>query len=154
MAVQIEAYNKQYGTKYNYITPCNLYSEYDNFENDRKMHFITALLKKIKTCTGELNLLGTGKPLRQFMYAGDLASIIKLTIEKDITENFNVAYPENHSINDLAKWTTGTDARQAAALAAATRRRHELRATGARRPPHRQPRLLASLSVLQMAAAL
>ncbi len=108
LAVQIEAYNKQYGTKYNYITPCNLYSEYDNFENDKKMHFITALLKKIKTCTGELNLLGTGKPLRQFMYAGDLASIIKLTIEKDITENFNVAYPENYSIDDLAKKALGS----------------------------------------------
>ena len=108
LAVQIEAYNKQYGTKYNYITPCNLYSEYDNFENDKKMHFITALLKKIKTCTGELNLLGTGKPLRQFMYAGDLASIIKLTIEKDITETFNVAYPENYSIDDLAKKALGS----------------------------------------------
>ena len=34
LAVQIEAYNKQYGTAYNYITPCNLYSEYDNFDNE------------------------------------------------------------------------------------------------------------------------
>tara|TARA_R110000824_G_scaffold103641_1_gene246222 strand:- start:1165 stop:2055 length:891 start_codon:yes stop_codon:yes gene_type:complete len=104
LAVQIEAYNKQYGTEYNYITPCNLYSEYDNFENDKKMHFITALLKKIKTSDGQfINLLGTGKPLRQFMYAGDLARIIKLTIEKDVTESFNIAYPKNQSINELAE---------------------------------------------------
>tara|TARA_R100000388_G_C7226536_1_gene152084 strand:- start:83 stop:967 length:885 start_codon:yes stop_codon:yes gene_type:complete len=108
LAVQIEAYNKQYGTKYNYITPCNLYSEYDNFDNDKKMHFITALLKKIKTSNGELNLLGTGKPLRQFMYAGDLAKIIKLTIENDVTESFNIAYPENQSINDLAEKALGS----------------------------------------------
>lgn len=108
LAVQIEAYNKQYGTKYNYITPCNLYSEYDNFDNDKKMHFITALLKKIKTSNGELNLLGTGKPLRQFMYAGDLAKVIKLTIENDITESFNIAYPENQSINDLAEKALGS----------------------------------------------
>ena len=34
MAVQTEAYNKQYGTKWNYIIPCNLFSELDNFENE------------------------------------------------------------------------------------------------------------------------
>ena len=105
LAVQIDAYNKQYGTKYNYLTPCNLYSEYDNFNNENKMHFITALLKKIKTSDGELNLLGTGKPLRQFMYAGDLARVIKKVIDKDITDSFNVAPPYNKSINDMAKNT-------------------------------------------------
>lgn len=102
LAVQIEAYNKQYGTKYNYLTPCNLYSEYDNFNNENKMHFMTALLKKIKTSEGELNLLGTGKPLRQFMYAGDLARIIKEVIDNDITDSFNVATSENLSINEMA----------------------------------------------------
>lgn len=108
LAVQIEAYNKQYNTKYNYITPCNLYSEYDNFNNDKKMHFITALLKKIKTSDNELNLLGTGKPLRQFMYAGDLARIIKEMIDKNVYENFNIAYPKNQTIHELAKKALGT----------------------------------------------
>ena len=102
LAVQIDAYNKQYGTKYNYLIPCNLYSEYDNFNNENKMHFMTALLKKIKTSDGELNLLGTGKPLRQFMYAGDLARIIKEVIDNDITNSFNVATSENLSINEMA----------------------------------------------------
>jgi len=107
LAVQTDAYNKQYGTKYNYLIPCNLYSEHDNFEHGQKMHFITALLKKIKDSDKELNLLGTGKPLRQFMYAGDLARVIKEVIDKDITENFNVACRENHSIDELAKKTLG-----------------------------------------------
>ena len=105
LAVQIEAYNTQYGTKYNYLTPCNLYSEYDNFDNKNKMHFITALLKKIKMSKETLNLLGTGKPLRQFMYAGDFARVIKEVIDKDITDSFNVAPPHNKSINDMAKNT-------------------------------------------------
>ena len=102
LAVQINAYNKQYGTKYNYLIPCNLYSEYDNFDNESKMHFMTALLKKIKSSNKTLKLLGTGKPLRQFMYAGDLARIIKEVIDKDITNSFNVATPENLSIDKMA----------------------------------------------------
>jgi len=102
MVVQIDAYNKQYNTEYNYLTPCNLYSEHDNFNNESKMHFMTALLKKIKSSTNTLNLLGTGKPLRQFMYAGDLARVIKEVIDKDITDSFNVATSENLSINEMA----------------------------------------------------
>jgi len=102
LAVQIDAYNKQYNTKYNYLIPCNLYSEYDNFNKDKKMHFITALLKKIKSSEQILNLLGTGKPLRQFMYAGDLAKVIKKVIDNNITDSFNVATPENLSIDEMA----------------------------------------------------
>ena len=102
LAVQIDAYNKQYSTKYNYLIPCNLYSEYDNFNNESKMHFMTALLKKIKLSNKTLKLLGTGKPLRQFMYAGDLARIIKEVIDKDITNSFNVATSENLSIDKMA----------------------------------------------------
>jgi len=104
LAVQIDAYNKQFGTKYNYLIPCNLYGDYDNLHNESKMHFITALLNKIKNAKdNKLNLLGTGKPLRQFMYAGDLAKIIKEVIDKDITESFNVAPDFNYSINEMAE---------------------------------------------------
>ena len=103
LAVQVDAYNKQYGTKYNYLIPCNLYSELDNFEHGTKMHFMTALLNKIKNAKGTLKLLGTGKPLRQFMYSGDLARVIKEVVDKDIIESFNVAPNYNHSINNMAE---------------------------------------------------
>ena len=108
LAVQIDAYNTQYGTQWNYLIPCNLYSEYDNFEHGKKMHFVTALLKKIKNSKHELPLLGTGTPLRQFMYAGDLARVIKEVIDKDISESFNIACPENYSINELAVKALGS----------------------------------------------
>ena len=106
LAVQIDSYNKQYNTKYNYLIPCNLYSEYDNFSNDSKSHFLTALLKKIKLATDnnskEIELFGTGQPLRQFIYAGDLAKIIHLSIENGIYENLNIATEENLSIEQMA----------------------------------------------------
>lgn len=104
LAVQIDAYNQQYGTKYNYLIPCNLYGEFDNFENENKMHFITALLHKIRNAKDDkIELLGTGKPLRQFMYAKDFAEIIKLVIDNDITESFNVAPDYNYSIKKMAE---------------------------------------------------
>ena len=63
---------------------------------------MTALLKKTKSSKETLNLLGTGKPLRQFMYAGDLSRIIKEVIDNDITNSFNVATSENLSIDEMA----------------------------------------------------
>lgn len=104
LAVQIDSYNQQFGTNYNYLIPCNLYGEHDNSENENKMHFITALLYKIKNSTNnQIKLLGTGRPLRQFMYVKDLVKIIKMVIEKDITESFNVAPNFNHSIDTMAR---------------------------------------------------
>lgn len=103
MAVQIDAMNKQYGTKYNYIIPCNLYSEHDGFHHGDKMHFVTALLQKLKDSNGHINLLGTGKPLRQFMHSDDLARIIKRAVDEDITESFNAAPNFNMSIKEMAE---------------------------------------------------
>ena len=108
ISVQIDAANKQLGTCYNYIFPCNLYSEFDILHNTTKMHFITSLLYKI--AQAEINnkcfieLFGTGKPMRQFMHAGDLSKIIKLMIEKNIQHSFNVAPTNsNLSIDYMAK---------------------------------------------------
>ena len=110
MAVQIDAYNKQLETNYNYLIPCNLFGEHDNFTDSNKMHFITALLKKIIVSEEEgedsIVLFGSGRPLRQFMYAGDLARIIKLTVDNEIKSSFNVAPSgQNYSINKMALMT-------------------------------------------------
>ena len=112
LLVGINAYNKQYETKYNYLVPCNLYGEYDHFDDPEKCHFITALIRKIidseNAGKDEITLFGTGSPLRQFMHARDLARTIKLVVERDITESFNVATPEENSIKDMAKITLDT----------------------------------------------
>lgn len=105
MAVQIDAYNKQYGTKYQYLTPCNLYGVGDK-DHEASSHFITALVKKIfdakQNNEDSITLYGDGTPLRQFMFADDFAKVIYEVITKDIYENFNVAGEENLSIKEMA----------------------------------------------------
>jgi len=105
-AVQIDAYNKQYKTNYQYLIPCNLYGGTDKIE-DSKSHFITALVKKIYEANrnGEkyITLYGDGTPIRQFMYAKDMAEIIKIIIDKNITDSFNVAPRKVFNIEEIAK---------------------------------------------------
>ncbi len=101
MAAHIDSYVKQYGKKWSYLIPCNLYGEDDKYE-EHHSHFVSALIKKIYENDEFIELWGTGKPLRQFMYAGDLARVIKYIIENKIDGNFNVAPPEVYSINEIA----------------------------------------------------
>ena len=106
MATHIDASNKQYGTAYNCITPCNLYGTSDK-DSEQSSHFVTALLKKIYTANinGEehIKLFGTGKPMRQFMHADDLAKLIVMFNKSNVTGNYNVSTQENLSIDQIAR---------------------------------------------------
>tara|TARA_R110002012_G_scaffold212168_1_gene383170 strand:- start:122 stop:1024 length:903 start_codon:yes stop_codon:yes gene_type:complete len=102
MAAHIDSYRKQYDKKWSYLIPCNLYGEYDKYE-EHHSHFVSALIRKIYEAKDSIELWGTGKPLRQFMYGGDLARVIKYMINNDIVGSFNVAPEWVHSINDLAE---------------------------------------------------
>ncbi len=106
MATHIDMINKQYGFSYNYLIPCNLYGFYDNYDLNSS-HYVAALIKKIyeakKTGEKKIVLFGTGTPLRQFMYAGDMAEILSGMVENKITSSFNVATPEVKSIKEIAE---------------------------------------------------
>ncbi len=106
MQVSIDSANTQFGLNYQYLIPCNLYGEYDGFDV-RFNHFVSALIKKIhlakKNGDDKIILFGDGKPLRQFMYAKDLALVIKKCIDENVQESFNVACSENLSILEMAK---------------------------------------------------
>ncbi len=105
MAVMIDQYNQQFGTKYSYLIPANLLGKYDKYSEDRS-HFVGALIKKIYDAkmnnADSIELYGNGMPLRQFMLAADLANIIKRCVENDIIESFNVAPDECYSIKEIA----------------------------------------------------
>ena len=102
MAAHIDSYVKQYDKKWSYLIPCNLYGEHDKYE-EHHSHFVSALIKKIHEAKDSVEIWGTGKPLRQFMYAGDLARVIKYMIDNDVVDNFNVAPDYVHSIEEITK---------------------------------------------------
>ena len=79
-----------------------MYGEYDKYE-EHHSHFVSALIKKIHEAKDSVEIWGTGKPLRQFMYAGDLARVIKYMIDNDVVDNFNVAPDYVHSIEEITK---------------------------------------------------
>jgi GDP-L-fucose synthase len=105
MAVQIDAYNQQWGTEWMYLVPCNLYGNGDK-DDESKSHFVTALIKKIADAKengdDKITLFGDGSPIRQFIHADDFAKIISLVIERDIKESFNVASDETYTIKEIA----------------------------------------------------
>ena len=101
MAAHINSYIEQYDKKWSYLIPCNLYGEYDKYE-EHNSHFVSALIRKIYEADDKIEMWGTGKPLRQFMYGGDLARVIKYMIDNDIVDNFNVAPKEVYSIDEIA----------------------------------------------------
>lgn len=106
LAIQIDMYNKKYSTNYNYLIPCNLYGEFDKFDEIRG-HFVGALIHKIITAKNlkkkYIELFGDGRPLRQFMHARDVAKVICNMIKKDKFLNMNIATDENYSVVDIAK---------------------------------------------------
>jgi GDP-L-fucose synthase len=104
--VQLKCYQKQHGVHYSSLIPCNLYSEYDHFEGD-KAHFVTSLIRKIALAKIEnkdyIELFGTGKPLRQFMYAEDFAKAIIQYVKSNYNADLNIATPEVFTIKQIAE---------------------------------------------------
>ena len=84
MGIQCTQYNETYGYNYICLIPVNLYGPYDNF-NLKDSHFIPGIMhrwhlqkynKDNKDNKEKYVLYGTGKPLRQFIYAFDFVKLI------------------------------------------------------------------------------
>jgi GDP-L-fucose synthase len=98
----------QHGLDYSCIIPTNIYGENDNYHLE-DAHVIPALIHKChiaKQLGKPFMVAGTGKPLRQFIYAGDLARSI-LSIVEGSHGNVIVSPSEEHSIGDIARIIAG-----------------------------------------------
>jgi len=103
----VQAYRKQSRMDGISIMPTNCYGPGDRFdENDS--HVIPSLIKKIYTAKQRrqetVELWGTGKPLREFIYVDDLASASFFLAEKYSAAGLvNVGTGDEISILNLAK---------------------------------------------------
>lgn len=82
----IEAFNKQFNTKYLCLMPCNLFGPNDNYDTENS-HFIPALIKKIFKASKSkkskiVKLWGTGRPLREVLYVDDVAEACEYFLKK------------------------------------------------------------------------
>jgi GDP-L-fucose synthase len=102
-----ESYNRQYGTQYISVMPTNLYGENDNFDLHTS-HVLPALIRKFheaKESNAEfVEVWGTGTPMREFLYADDLAdACIYLMNNYTGNEIVNIGVGEDIAIKQLAE---------------------------------------------------
>lgn len=104
------AYNKQYGTDFISVMPTNMYGPDDNFDLETS-HVLPAMIRKFHmakvTSADKVTLWGTGTPMREFLYADDLAeACLFLMKEKNVSqigETINIGYGKDITIKDLAE---------------------------------------------------
>lgn len=99
-------YNKQYGTDYISVMPCNLYGINDNFSPENS-HVLPALMRKFHEAKVKneptVTVWGSGKPLREFLNVDDLAdACLYLMDNYSGNDFFNVGYGEEVTIMELA----------------------------------------------------
>ena len=100
-------YNKQYGTNYISVMPCNLYGINDNFSLENS-HVLPALMRKFHEAKergdNTVTVWGSGKPLREFLNVDDLADACLFLMDfYRGDEFFNVGYGKEVTIRELAE---------------------------------------------------
>tara|TARA_Y100000588_G_C13918315_1_gene780364 strand:- start:171 stop:749 length:579 start_codon:yes stop_codon:yes gene_type:complete len=102
-----DAFRKQFGCNFISAQPTNLYGPQDNFDLD-SAHVLPALMRKIheakQSQSKEVEIWGTGNPLREFLHVDDLASALLFLVENyNEAGHINIGSGEEVSINGLAK---------------------------------------------------
>lgn len=102
-----DAYRSQYGCNFTSIMPTNLYGPNDNYDLQNS-HVLPALIRKFheaKVCAAEqVEVWGTGKPLREFLYVDDMAEACLVVMNQYNDFGFlNAGYGSDVTIADLAK---------------------------------------------------
>ncbi len=93
LLVQAQAYRTQYGFNAIYLLPANLYGPGDNFD-PKSSHVIPAIIRKVYEAKihhkASIEVWGTGRASREFLYADDAAKGILLAAQR-----YNGAAPVN-----------------------------------------------------------
>lgn len=109
-----ENYYRQYGCNFFSVMPTNLYGAKDNFDLQNS-HVIPALIRKFHEAKlnkmEKVELWGTGKPRREFLFVDDLAKAVVFLIEKtnaaDLYEkgisHLNIGTGEDIEIIEVAR---------------------------------------------------
>jgi len=106
LLVMAQAYRRQYSMNIIYLLPVNLYGPGDNFDL-QSSHVIPALIRKFveakETARGTVELWGTGKASREFLYVEDAAEGILLAAERyDKESPVNLGTGQEIAISVLA----------------------------------------------------
>jgi GDP-L-fucose synthase len=107
LLVQSQAYRQQYGFNSIFLLPVNLYGPGDNFD-PASSHVIPALIRKVvearKAGGDEIEVWGTGRATREFLYVDDCADAIVLAAERyEGADPVNLGAGFEISIKDLAE---------------------------------------------------
>lgn len=103
-----EAYNFQYDTDFITVMPTNLYGENDNFDLENG-HVLPVMIRKFHEAkmsgSSFVELWGSGKPRREFLYSGDLAkAVVKLlNSDKKFRTHINIGSGTDLTIMELAQ---------------------------------------------------
>jgi GDP-L-fucose synthase len=111
-----ESYNIQYGTNFISVMPTNLYGPNDNFDLE-KSHVLPALIRKIHEAKinkcDSVEVWGSGRPKREFMYSEDMADACIFIMEKidfkDILKSLNLINTDMEIKNTQINIGTGKD---------------------------------------------
>jgi len=106
-----QAYRRQHGCDFISAMPTNLYGPNDNYDLEAS-HVIPALIRKLHEAKAagadSVTCWGTGSPLREFLYAEDLARACVLLMQRYSEEEIiNVGFGADLSIRELAELIRG-----------------------------------------------
>jgi len=102
-----EAYRDQYGCNFISAMPTNLYGPNDNYHPENS-HVLPAMIRKFHEAKVQnkpnVELWGDGSPMREFLYADDLANaLVYLMLNYNDKQFVNVGYGSDVTIQDLAE---------------------------------------------------
>lgn len=102
-----EAYRDQYGCNFISAMPTNLYGPNDNYHPENS-HVLPALIRKFHEAkqnnANEVVVWGDGSPMREFLYADDLANaLVYLMLNYNEKQFVNVGYGSDVTIKELAE---------------------------------------------------